>query len=76
MLSSYNQSSVLTISRWLDGRHVVFGEVLEGYDIVDKVQDVPKGRSDKPVEAVKIFKSGELKESQGNQESQGIHEEL
>lgn len=76
MPSLYNQISVLTISRWLDGRHVVFGEVLEGYDIVDKVQDVPKGRSDKPVEAVKIFKSGELKESQGNQESQGIHEEL
>lgn len=46
----------------------MFGEVLEGYDIVDKIQDVPKGRGDKPVEAIKIVKSGELKESQGSHE--------
>jgi len=44
---------------WLDGRHVVFGEVLEGYDIVDKIQDVPKS-GDKPSADVKIVKSGEL----------------
>lgn len=60
--------NILTSPRWLDGRHVVFGEVLEGYDIVDKIQDVPKGRGDKPAEAVKIVKSGELKESQGSHE--------
>ena len=63
-------AAVLTMPRWLDGRHVVFGEVLEGYDIVDQVQNVPKGRNDKPAEPVKIVKSGELKESQGS------HEEL
>ncbi|KAK6538297.1 Peptidyl-prolyl cis-trans isomerase B [Orbilia ellipsospora] len=45
---------------WLDGRHVVFGEVLEGYDIVDKIQKVEKGYGDKPKVAVKIIKSGEL----------------
>jgi len=45
---------------WLDGRHVVFGEVLEGYDIVDKVQNVPKKPGDKPELEVKIVKSGEL----------------
>jgi len=48
------------ITSWLDGRHVVFGEVLEGYDVVDKIQNVPKGAGDKPVEAVKIVKSGEI----------------
>ncbi|KAJ5327816.1 hypothetical protein N7452_008206 [Penicillium brevicompactum] len=48
------------ITSWLDGRHVVFGEVLEGYDIVDKIQNVPKAPGDKPKEAVKIVKSGEL----------------
>ncbi|RDI87249.1 hypothetical protein Vi05172_g2974 [Venturia inaequalis] len=48
------------VTSWLDGRHVVFGEVLEGYEIVDKIQDVPKGASDKPVKTVKIAKSGEL----------------
>ncbi|OAA58971.1 peptidyl-prolyl cis-trans isomerase b precursor [Niveomyces insectorum RCEF 264] len=48
------------ITSWLDGRHVVFGEVLEGYDIVDKIQDVKKGGGDKPVVDVKITESGEL----------------
>lgn len=48
------------ITSWLDGKHVVFGEVLEGYDIVEKVEDVPKGAGDKPAKTVKIVKSGEL----------------
>merc|ERR1712232_933451 len=48
------------ITSWLDGRHVVFGEVLEGYDIVDKIQNVPKNAGDKPKDTVKIAKSGEL----------------
>ncbi|PGH32891.1 peptidyl-prolyl cis-trans isomerase B [[Emmonsia] crescens] len=48
------------ITSWLDGRHVVFGEVLEGYEIVDKIQDFDKEAGDRPKEAVKIAKSGEL----------------
>ena len=48
------------ITSWLDGKHVVFGEVLEGYDIVEKVENVPKGSGDKPSKTVKIIKSGEL----------------
>ncbi|KAK6585778.1 hypothetical protein PZA11_000835 [Diplocarpon coronariae] len=44
----------------LNGKHVVFGEVLEGYEIVLKIEDVPKGGGDKPKAAVKITKSGEL----------------
>jgi len=56
---------------YLDGKHVVFGEVLEGYDIVEKIQDVPKGPGDKPTKAVKISKSGELEVPE-----EGIHVEL
>ncbi|KAK4958596.1 Peptidyl-prolyl cis-trans isomerase B [Elasticomyces elasticus] len=48
------------VTSWLDGRHVVFGEVLEGMDIIDKIENVPKGAGDKPVKTVKIAKSGEL----------------
>ncbi|CCU76533.1 peptidyl-prolyl cis-trans isomerase B [Blumeria hordei DH14] len=44
---------------YLDGRHVVFGEVMEGYEIVEKIEDVPKN-GEKPKEAVKIAKCGEL----------------
>ena len=48
------------ITSWLDGKHVVFGEVVEGYDVVDKIENVPKGAGDKPSKTVKIVKSGEL----------------
>ncbi|KAL4781187.1 cyclophilin-like domain-containing protein [Aspergillus varians] len=48
------------ITSWLDGKHVVFGEVLEGYDIVEKIENVPTGASNKPTKPVKIVKSGEL----------------
>jgi peptidyl-prolyl cis-trans isomerase B (cyclophilin B) len=55
----------------LDGKHVVFGEVLEGYEIVTKIEDVPKGPNDKPKSAIKITKSGELPVPE-----EGIHVEL
>ena len=59
------------ITSWLDGRHVVFGEVIEGYDIVEKIENVPKAAGDKPTETVKIVKSGELEVP-----PEGIHAEL
>ncbi|KIY49112.1 hypothetical protein FISHEDRAFT_42074 [Fistulina hepatica ATCC 64428] len=46
---------------WLDGKHVVFGTVLEGMDVVDYISsdEVEKVR-DRPVEDVKIVDSGEI----------------
>lgn len=55
----------------LNGLHVVFGEVLEGYDIVEKIQDVPKDYGDRPLKIVKIAKSGELP-----MKDEGTHAEL
>lgn len=48
----------------------MFGEVLEGYDIVEKIENVPKKPGDKPVETVKIAKSGEL-EGEAKAEAKG-----
>ncbi|KAK3359233.1 cyclophilin-like domain-containing protein [Lasiosphaeria hispida] len=48
------------ITSWLDGKHVVFGEILEGFDIVEKIEAAPTQPGDKPTKQVKIAKSGEL----------------
>ena len=44
---------------WLDGRHVVFGKVLEGMDVVRKIEAVGT-QSGKPTKKVVIEDSGEL----------------
>jgi peptidyl-prolyl cis-trans isomerase A (cyclophilin A) len=33
---------------WLTGNHTIFGEVIEGQDIVDKITKLPRNRQDKP----------------------------
>lgn len=38
----------------LDGAYTVFGEVIEGMDIVDKIQDLPTKPNDRPLENVRM----------------------
>lgn len=45
---------------WLNGRHVVFGRVLEGKELVDKLQNLPVSRGGRPEQAVVIADCGKL----------------
>ncbi|SJK97525.1 related to Peptidyl-prolyl cis-trans isomerase B [Armillaria ostoyae] len=61
------------VTSWLDGKHVVFGKVIDGMDIIHQIENVAKSR-DKPTVDVVIADSGELEveavtDEEGNQES-------
>ena len=39
---------------WLTGNHTIFGEVVEGQSLADKIANLPRGPQDKPIKEVKI----------------------
>jgi len=42
---------------WLNGKHTIFGEVVSGYDVVQKIETCKTGAGDKPVQEQKITKA-------------------
>jgi len=42
---------------WLNMKHTIFGEVVAGYDVVEKIENTSTGANDKPVSDQKILKA-------------------
>ena len=42
---------------WLDGRHVVFGKIIRGMDVVRRIESNPTDGRDRPLKVVKIDKA-------------------
>jgi cyclophilin family peptidyl-prolyl cis-trans isomerase len=45
---------------WLDGKHVVFGNVVKGMDLIEFIGNVETNNNDKPINDVKIIDCGIL----------------
>ena len=45
---------------WLDGKHVVFGKVVDGMDLIRTIENGKKAAGDKPVKTVKVAECGSL----------------
>ncbi|XP_017132683.1 peptidyl-prolyl cis-trans isomerase, rhodopsin-specific isozyme [Drosophila elegans] len=55
------QFYVTTVAaKWLDGKHTVFGKVLEGMETIYAIEDVKTDTDDFPVEPVVISNCGEI----------------
>ena len=39
---------------WLTGRHTIFGEVVEGYDVVEKISKASRDGSDRPKKPITL----------------------
>ncbi|WPK25089.1 hypothetical protein PUMCH_002391 [Australozyma saopauloensis] len=48
------------VTSWLNGGHVVFGEVVDGFDVVDTIEKTKTTGADRPKLEVKIVNCGEL----------------
>ncbi len=42
-------------THWLNGRHTIFGEVVKGFDVLEKIENAKTNGRDKPIKDIKIL---------------------
>jgi cyclophilin family peptidyl-prolyl cis-trans isomerase len=57
-----NSQFFITVKKtpWLDNKHVVFGIIISGFDIIKKIEDIDTDNNDKPLVNITITKCGLL----------------
>ena len=51
----------------LNGKHTIFGKVIEGYEVVEKISEVPTDSSDRPKEEQRIVKALAMEHDEGRE---------
>ncbi len=44
----------LAATNWLDGKHAIFGRVVSGQDVTERIAKVPRGAADRPTTPVRL----------------------
>ena len=57
---------------WFDGKHVVFGQVINGMEIIDQIENIETNNEDKPLKKIIIVNCGEVKK-EGNVDNKIIN---
>ena len=45
---------------WFDGKHVIFGQIINGMDIIEQIENIETDKDDKPLTKITIVNCGEI----------------
>ena len=51
---------------YIGRKHVVFGKVVDGMDVLNKIEQCPTGERDRPDKPIKVLSSGEVSRGKSN----------